>query len=146
MPSMIWEMFIIISLSFFSPRTLLQFAKKKRKRSDSGSDVDLDVTPPSSPGAGRGGRGGSSRGREEVAGYNSAPRPGHQVSERGESVEESRVNPLCFRPEWPHSVMPLMSIISPDNTTTSYQVHSQGQSVHLTPRVNKWMLFYTVES
>ena len=42
----------------FFPRTLLQFAKKKRKRSDSGSDVDLDVTPPSSPGAGRGGRGG----------------------------------------------------------------------------------------
>ena len=76
---------------------------------------------------GRGGRGGSSRGRDDMAGYSSAPRPGHQVS-RPESVGGSRVNPLCFRPECPHSVMPLMSTTSPDNTTTSYQVHSQCQS------------------
>ena len=38
--------------SFFSCRTLLQFAKKKRKRSDSGSDLDMEVTPPPSPKAG----------------------------------------------------------------------------------------------
>ena len=70
---------------------------------------------------GRGGRGGSSRGRDEMSGYSANPRPGHQVRRR--LTVESFVITLYCRPESPRSAMPLMSTISPDNTTTSYQVH-----------------------
>ena len=70
---------------------------------------------------GRGGRGGSSRGRDEMSGYSANPRPGHQVRPR--LTVESFVITLYCRPESPRSAMPLMSTISPDNTTTSYQVH-----------------------